>query len=72
MPIKFKHLQNIHQSYILHFKNAISYSLQCQKASLFFVIHAVYPDVFVKDGSNEIKKLQDRLRNQGHNTNDKK
>lgn len=61
MGVKFHHLQQINQSYLQHFCNALSYAFVCQKASLYFVVHALSPDRFVKDGSNEIKKLNNEL-----------
>jgi hypothetical protein len=61
---KMHHLQNINQTYIEHMRNAMSYAFLSQKASLVFLIHALYPDVFVDDGSKTIRILQDKLSSQ--------
>lgn len=58
MPIRFEHLKAIDQTYFQHFKNAFFYSILCQKASLYFAVHAIYPDWFVKNGSQTIQHLQ--------------
>lgn len=61
MTFKFHHLQQINQTYLQHFGNALSYAFVCQKASLYFVVHALFPDAVVNDGSNQIKKLHEKL-----------
>lgn len=55
--MKFQHLLKINQTYFEHMKNALTYSFTCQKASMFFFIHAFHPDKFVNDGSNTISHL---------------
>jgi hypothetical protein len=61
MAVKFHHLRQINQTYFQHFGNALSYAFVCQKASMYFVMHALFPDTAVNDGSTEIKKLHDKL-----------
>ena len=52
-----KHLEFARQSYFEHFKDAMEfYGLSC-KASFFFFIHAINPNVFEKSGSDTIYKL---------------
>lgn len=61
MTSRFHHLQNINQTYLQHLRNAIGYSMLCQKASIIFMVHALCPDWFVDNGSNTIKDLQKQL-----------
>lgn len=57
MTSRFHHLQNINQTYLQHLRNAIGYSMSCQKASIIFMVHALYPDWFVDNGSNVVRNL---------------
>jgi hypothetical protein len=57
----FKHLQETEQTYLFHFINAMHYSYTSFKASLYFFIHAFYPDFFEFDGSKTIYELYNRL-----------
>ena len=54
---QFKHLQELNITYTEHFKNSMSYSIQSLKASFYFFIHAIYPDVYLTNGSNTIKQF---------------
>ncbi len=40
MTFRYQHLQKINQTYFQHLQNAFSYAAQCQKASLYFMVHA--------------------------------
>lgn len=51
------HLQQVNQTYFQHFKHSIYYSGQSLKATFFFLIHAIFPDVFVDNGSTTIAEL---------------
>lgn len=60
--MKFKHLQQLKQNYFNHFYDALKYSILSLRASYYFFIHALYPDVYVTNGSETIdfiKKLID-------------
>ncbi len=61
MTFRYQHLQKINQTYFQHLQNAFSYAAQCQKASLYFMVHAFYPDMFVDDGSTMVRRLHERL-----------
>jgi hypothetical protein len=54
---KFIHLVKVNQTYIAHFIDSIQYSMKAQKASCYFFLHALYPDVCIKDGSQTISHL---------------
>jgi len=55
------HLTRVKQDYWSHFFDAMSYSFTALKASFYFFVHAIYPDLFEFDGSREIHKLNDIL-----------
>lgn len=65
--MKFKHLTEVNQEYDNHFKDAMHYSWLSLKSSFFFFIHAIYPDAFKSNGSENIKKIntiiQDKMNN---------
>ncbi len=52
--MKFQHLEDIQQNYFHHFLDAIYYSYLSSKASFYFIIHAIFPDYFVQNGSSTI------------------
>ena len=55
------HLQIINQTYCEHFQDAVSYGFSAWKASIYFFIHAFFPDIFLFNGSQTIFKLHDNL-----------
>ena len=55
--MRFTHLTKINQTYLSHFIDAFSYFRKSFKASFYFLAHAIYPDVFEYNGSNEITEL---------------
>ncbi len=57
----FRHLQQVNQSYISHFCDSINYSFISLKASFYFLIHSLWPDLYEFDGSNTIKELHNIL-----------
>jgi hypothetical protein len=63
----FRHLFFVNQSYLVHFKESLYFSFVSLKASFYFLCHAVYPDIFVNNGSKTIynlnKEIQDKLNN---------
>jgi Family of unknown function (DUF6356) len=54
---EFKHLEEKKSNYVEHFSLAMYYSMMAFGASLSFLIHAIYPDVFIHTGSAQISKL---------------
>lgn len=56
------HLQLVNQTYCQHFKEAFSYSFLSLQASLYFFIHALYPDICEFKGSTTICNLIKKLR----------
>jgi hypothetical protein len=58
---QFAHLVKINQSYVCHLIDAMKYSLVSQKASYYFFIHALYPDAYLKDGSQTIGSLHHEI-----------
>ena len=57
----FTHLKIVKQSYCEHFKDAFTYSLLSFKASVYFFIHAIYPDIFETSGSNQISNIYNKI-----------
>lgn len=57
----FCHLQNINQTYHHHFHDAMSYGWLSLKSSFFFIAHALYPDLFMWNGSTTIYELSSLL-----------
>ncbi len=57
----FKHLEDVNQTYFEHFKDSIRYSFLCLKTCFYFLIHSIYPDLFIKSGSDQIKILHDEI-----------
>ena len=55
------HLQQVNQTYFQHFKYSMYYSCQSLKATLFFFVHAVAPNVFVDNGSKTIAELNNSV-----------
>lgn len=55
------HLTQVNQTYLQHFFHAMSYSFTSFKASLYFLVHAIFPDLFVFNGSREIEQLNNIL-----------
>lgn len=54
----FHHLYNNNIKYKDHFQLALGYSWQSFKASFYFFIHAIYPDVYEYHGSHTIELLE--------------
>jgi len=52
--MRFKHLDYIRQTYYEHFIDTIYYSFLSLQASIYFLIHGIYPDIFIKSGSTTI------------------
>lgn len=52
--MKFRHLQDINQTYLEHLKDSLWYSLFSLRACIVFLIHGIYPDIFETEGSDTI------------------
>ena len=65
--MKFDHLEENEQTYFAHFKDAISYSFESFKCSVYFLIHAIWPDTLEKKGSAKISKLHEKIKNKYEN-----
>jgi hypothetical protein len=61
--MNFKHLKYVKQGYFEHLIDALSYSFVSLKASIYFFIHGLYPDLFEFDGSTHINNLNTILTN---------
>lgn len=70
--MKFQHLEENDQTYFVHFKDAISYSFESFKCSIYFLIHAICPDKLQKTGSLKINKLHEKIKKKYENINNKK
>jgi len=57
----FTHLNRVKQDYWSHCFDAMSYSFIAFKASFYFFVHSIYPDLFEFDGSREIENLNSIL-----------
>jgi hypothetical protein len=58
-----KHLKYVKQGYFKHLFDAFGYSFISLKASIYFFIHGIFPDLFEFNGSNEIQNLNTVLTN---------
>ncbi len=58
-----KHLKFVRQCYFEHLVDAFGYSLSALKASVYFFIHGLVPDLFEFDGSEQIQNLNTVLTN---------
>jgi hypothetical protein len=56
-----RHLEEVDENYFSHFKHSFIFSLRSLMASVFFLIHAVAPFMFVKNGSKMINKLHQKI-----------
>ena len=63
----FKHLRNVNQTYIEHFIDSLHYFFMAYKASMYFLIHAIYPDVFTRAGSEQIRLLHEEIQDKYKN-----
>lgn len=52
-----KHLKEKKLGYFKHMKHAFKLSIESLKATLYFFIHGIYPDVFKTSGSEKILKI---------------
>ena len=59
--MRFKHLEDIKQTYFEHFKDAFYYSFFSFQAGIYFLIHGLYPDIFIKSGSTAIFNINGQI-----------
>jgi hypothetical protein len=55
------HLEENNQTYWEHNKDALNYSKKAFKASMYFFIHAFFPDKYTTKGSREIISLSSSI-----------
>ena len=51
------HLDDIKESYVEHLIDTLKYSFMSFSASVIFLIHGIFPDYLVSNGSNMINNL---------------
>jgi hypothetical protein len=56
-----EHLEDVKMSYFTHMRHAFIYSLKSGIASIIFVIHGIYPDVFTQMGYVLTKEIVDEI-----------
>jgi hypothetical protein len=61
--MEFKHLKYVKQGYFEHLFDSLYYSITSLKASIYFFINGLYPDLFEFNGSNEIQNLNTSITN---------
>ncbi len=59
--MRFQHLEDINQTYFQHFQDAFYYSINSLKASIYFFIHGIYPDIFTSAGSDTIFNINGQI-----------
>ncbi len=57
----FNHLQDVNQTYFEHFRDTLCYSYLSLRACIFFLIHGIYPDIFIKSGSTTIHNINEKI-----------
>lgn len=56
-----EHLVQVKQTYKEHFCHSMVFAFESMKASVCFFIHAIYPDVFQRSGSEIVKNLAENF-----------
>jgi hypothetical protein len=59
----FQHLKLAKQSYIQHFYDSFTYGCMAVKASFYFFVHSLYPDIYEWNGSSQIQFMNTLLQN---------
>ena len=57
----FKHLQETGLSYFSHMRQALRYFSRLQLCAIKVFAHAIWPDLFMKDASDEICRLHKEM-----------
>jgi hypothetical protein len=60
---QFRHLQVANQTYLQHFGDSIKYCGKALMCAVYFLCHAVYPDVCETAGSRGIAALKEDIDN---------
>ena len=60
------HLEDVRMGYFTHLKNALYYSFESCTSGIIFLIHGLYPDIFVTTGSTKITNLSKRIANDAY------
>jgi hypothetical protein len=55
------HLDDVKQTYFEHMKDAFFYSFTSFTASIIFMIHGIFPELLIFEGSNKIFSLNQIL-----------
>ena len=53
----FEHLKKVKQTYLEHFQDGTTFCYLSLKASFYFFIHALWPDIYEYNGSKTISHL---------------
>ena len=61
----FKHPKNVCMSYFSHLKFSFFLSFEFAKASIYAIIHGIYPDIFVTHSSDTIYHLNTEMQKIG-------
>lgn len=56
-----KHLNEVGETYFQHFFHAASFAITMAFGAMVCMIHAIFPFLFEKTGSNCIRHLHDRM-----------
>jgi ADP-ribosylglycohydrolase len=56
-----KHLTESQMSYLTHAKRSAKIGALLFAASIFSIIHAVFPNIFIKSSTNTLKKVKQIL-----------
>ena len=52
----FNHLKEKNITYYQHFKQSLEFAKSSLLATIIFIIHAFYPDIFIETGSNILRE----------------
>ena len=55
------HLEDAKQTYFQHMKDCLKYSFISLKATVYFLVHGISPELFVTSGSEQIFELNELL-----------
>lgn len=61
------HLNDVKQTYFEHMKNSFGYALLSFYAGTIFIIHGIFPDILVHDGTYTILLLEENLQTKKNN-----
>ena len=56
-----QHLEDVKMEYFTHMYYAFTYALKSACASVIFVIHGIYPDIFTQMGYVLTKEIVDQI-----------